>query len=75
MDTQTKSLVTLIRRWLMNWHVNVWAFYEPILKHVLEGWSVVTAYVILDGVMIFGAAGKPFEYPYSMAAVRFRWSR
>jgi len=54
MDTQAESRVTLIRRWLMNWHVDVWAFYEPILKQVLQDWTAVTAFVILDGVMIFG---------------------
>jgi hypothetical protein len=61
METQAESRVTLIRRWLMNWHVDVWAFYEPILKHVLQGWSAVTAYVILDGVMIFGDRWQIFR--------------
>jgi len=61
MNTQAESRVTLIRRWLMNWHVDVWAFYEPILKHVLQGWSAVTAYVILDGVMIFGDRWQVFR--------------
>ncbi len=61
METQAESRVTLIRRWLMNWHVDVWAFYEPILKHVLQGWSAVKAYVILDGVMIFGDRWQIFR--------------
>jgi hypothetical protein len=61
MDTQAESRVTLIRRWLTNWHVDVWAFYEPILKHVLQGWSAVRAYVILDGVMIFGDRWQIFR--------------
>ncbi|NOH03598.1 MAG: transposase [Chloroflexi bacterium] len=61
MNTQAESRVTLIRRWLMNWHVDVWAFYEPILKHVLQGWSAVQAYVILDGVMIFGDRWQIFR--------------
>ncbi|NOH04092.1 MAG: transposase [Chloroflexi bacterium] len=61
MNTQAESRVTLIRRWLMNWHVDVWAFYEPILKHVLQGWSAVQAYVILDGVMIFGERWQIFR--------------
>jgi len=61
METQAESRVTLIRRWLMNWHVDVWAFYEPILEHALQGWSAVTAYVILDGVMIFGDRWQIFR--------------
>jgi len=61
METQAESRVTLIRRWLMNWHVDVWAFYEPILEHVLQGWSAVKAYVILDGVMIFGDRWQIFR--------------
>jgi hypothetical protein len=61
MDTQAESRVTLIRRWLMNWHVDVWAFYEPLLKGVLQGWSAVTAYVILDGVMRFGERWQIFR--------------
>jgi hypothetical protein len=61
METQAESRVTLIRRWLMNWHVDVWSFYEPILKHALQGWSAVTAYIILDGVMIFGDRWQIFR--------------
>ena len=70
METQAESRVTLIRRWLtpalapgasVNWHVDVWAFYEPILEHVLQGWSAVKAYVILDGVMIFGDRWQIFR--------------
>ena len=61
MHTQAESRVTLIRRWLLNWHVDVWACYEPILKHVLQGWSAVEAYVILDGVMIFGDRWQIFR--------------
>ena len=61
MNTHAESRVTLIRRWLMNWHVDVWAFYEPILKHVLQGWSAVQAYVILDGVMVFGDRWQIFR--------------
>jgi hypothetical protein len=52
--TQAESRVTLIRRWLMNFHIDVWAFYEPILANVLDGWHAATAYVVLDGVMVFG---------------------
>lgn len=61
METEAESRVTLIRRWLMNWHVDVWAFYEPILKHILQGWSAVEAFVILDGVMVFGDRWQIFR--------------
>jgi hypothetical protein len=30
MNTQAESQVTLIRRWLMNWDVDVWDFYKPL---------------------------------------------
>ncbi|WP_322509880.1 hypothetical protein [Anaerolinea sp.] len=61
MSTQAESRVTLIRRWLMNWHVDVWSFYEPILQHVLQGWSLARAYVLLDGVMVFGERWQIFR--------------
>jgi len=54
MDTKAESRVTRIRRWLMNPHVDVWAFYKKVLEHVLAGWSEVEADIILDGVLIFG---------------------
>lgn len=54
MKTAAESRVTLIRRWLTNGHIEVAAFYEPILKHILRDWAAVDAYVILDGGMVFG---------------------
>lgn len=51
----------LIRRWLMNPHVKVWMFYKKILEHVLSDWSAVEAYIILDGVMIFGDRWQVFR--------------
>lgn len=35
-ETQAESRVTLIRRWLMNLHVDVWSFYKPVLEHTLK---------------------------------------
>jgi hypothetical protein len=61
MDIQAESRVTLVRRWLMNEHVDVWRYYEPILKHVLRGWSARTGVVILDGVFIFGGRWQIFR--------------
>jgi hypothetical protein len=61
MNTQAESRVTLVRRWLMNEHVDVWRYYEPILKHVLRGWSARTGVVILDGVFIFGGRWQIFR--------------
>jgi hypothetical protein len=54
MKTQAASRVMLIWRWLINPHVKVWIFYKKILEHILSDWSSVEAYIILDGVMIFG---------------------
>jgi len=61
MDTQAESRVTLIRRWLKNLKVDVWAFYEPLLAHVLHGWRAVDVFVILDGVMVFGDRWQVFR--------------
>jgi len=51
---EAESRVTTIRRWLKNLRVDVWAFYRPILEHVLEGWRAIEAVVVLDGVAVFG---------------------
>jgi hypothetical protein len=53
-ETAAESRVTTIRRWLSNLRVDVWAFYRPLLEHVLDGWQAVEALVILDSVMVFG---------------------
>jgi hypothetical protein len=53
-ETQAESRVTTIRRWLMNLHVDVWSFYEPVLEQALIDWKSEVAHVILDGVMIGG---------------------
>ena len=54
MATKAESRVTKVRRWLMNPQVKVWQFYKAILEHALSGWSAVEAFIILDGVMVFG---------------------
>jgi hypothetical protein len=53
-ETQAESRVTTIRRWLKNFHVDVWSFYKPVLEHALEDWTSETANIILDGVMVAG---------------------
>ena len=53
-ETQAESRVTMIRRWLMNLHVDVWSFYKPVLEHALKDWQDEVANVILDGVMVGG---------------------
>jgi hypothetical protein len=60
-DVQAESRVTTIRRWLKNFRVDVWAVYRPVLEHVLQGWEMVTAVVILDGVMVFGDRWQIFR--------------
>lgn len=59
--TLAESRVTLIRRWLMNFHVDVWAFYQPILATVMQGWRTTKVYVVLDGVMVFGDRWQIFR--------------
>jgi hypothetical protein len=53
-ETQAESRVAMIRRWLMNLHVDVWSFYKPVLEHALKDWQDEVANVILDGVMVGG---------------------
>jgi hypothetical protein len=76
METQAASRVTLIRRWLMNPHVKVWMFYKKILEHVLAGWSAVDAYLILDGVMVFGDRWQIFRVSlqHGCRAIPIAWT-
>ena len=76
METQAASRVTLIRRWLMNPQVEVWMFYKKILEHVLAGWSAVDAYLILDGVMIFGDRWQIFRVSlqHGCRAIPIAWT-
>lgn len=53
-EALAESRVATLRRWLQNFRVDVWAFYQPVLERVLQGWQMVEAVVILDGVMVFG---------------------
>ena len=76
METQAASRVTLIRRWLMNRQVKVWFFYKRVLEHVLSGWSAVEAYIILDGVMVFGDRWQIFRVSlqHGCRAVPIAWT-
>jgi hypothetical protein len=53
-EAKAESRVTRIRRWLMNLRVDVWAFYRPILEHILEGFRGIDITIILDGTQVFG---------------------
>ena len=53
-DAEAASRVTTLRRWLKNWHANVWELYRPVLEHVLQGWHPFEVTIVLDGVMVFG---------------------
>jgi len=76
METEAASRVTLIRRWLMNPQVKVWKFYKKILEHVLSGWSAVEAYIILDGVMVFGDRWQIFRVSlqHGCRAIPIAWT-
>jgi len=76
METEAASRVTLIRRWLMNPQVKVWKFYKKILEHVLSGWSAVDAYIILDGVMMFGDHWQIFRVSlqHGCRAIPIAWT-
>ena len=76
MGTKAESRVTLIRRWLMNPQVKVWPFYKKVLKHVLSGWSQMEAYLILDGVMVFGDRWQIFRVSlrHGCRAIPIAWT-
>jgi len=76
METQAASRVTLIRRWLMNPQVKVWLFYKKVLEHVLSGWCAVEAYIILDGVMVFGDRWQIFRVSlqHGCRAIPIAWT-
>jgi hypothetical protein len=75
-ETKAASRVTLIRRWLMNPQVKVWMFYKKVLEHVLAGWSTVEAYIILDGVMVFGDRWQIFRVSlqHGCRAIPIAWT-
>ena len=56
-----ESRVTTLRRWLMNFKVDVWSFYRPLLDQALQGWQSVHALVILDGVTVFNDRWQIFR--------------
>lgn len=60
-DAKAESRVATIRRWLQDRQVNVWAFYQPVLEHVLAGWRTVEATVILDGVEVYNGRLQIFR--------------
>jgi hypothetical protein len=76
METKAESRVTLIRRWLMNPHVKVWAFYKKVLEHVLADWSEVEVDIILDGVMVFGGRWQIFRVSlrHGCRAIPLAWT-
>ena len=76
LETKAESRVTLIRRWLMNPQVKVWMFYKKILEHVLADWSSVEAYIILDGVMVFGDRWQIFRVAlqHGCRAIPIAWA-
>jgi DDE family transposase len=76
LETKAESRVTLIRRWLRNPQVKVWQFYKEVLAHVLSGWSDVEAYLILDGVMIFGDRWQIFRVSlrHGCRAIPIAWT-
>jgi hypothetical protein len=60
-DAKAESRVATIRRWLQDHQVNVWAFYQPVLEHVLAGWRAAEATVILDGVQVYNGRLQIFR--------------
>jgi hypothetical protein len=76
LETKAESRVTLIRRWLTNPHVKVWRFYKKILEHVLSEWSAEEAYLILDGVMVFGDRWQIFRVSlrHGCRAIPIAWT-
>ena len=51
-------------------------FYKRILEHVLSDWSAVDAYIILDGVMVFGDRWQIFRVSlqHGCRAIPIAWT-
>lgn len=61
-EAQASSRVARLRRWLKNPQVQVWDLYQPVLAHVLgPTWRETHAYVILDGLLVFGNRWQVFR--------------
>ena len=60
----------------MNPHVKAWQFYKQVLEHVLSGWSMVDAYLILDGVLVFGDRWQIFRVSlrHGCRAIPIAWT-
>jgi hypothetical protein len=54
-EAKAESRIARLRRWLRNPHVQVRELYWPLLAQVLgTAWQEEHAFVILDGLMVFG---------------------
>ena len=53
-ESDAESRVTEIRRWLTAPDISIWKLYEPIVKHMLQGWQEQAVTLILDGSMVYG---------------------
>ncbi len=65
----------MIRRWLMNFHVDVWSFYKPVLEHALKDWQNDVANIILGGVMVNGDRWQilRLSLPHGQRAILLGW--
>jgi hypothetical protein len=58
---KAESRIARVRRWLSNSQVDGWRLYEPVLAHALRDWRATHAYVILDGLAVFGDRWQIFR--------------
>lgn len=60
-EAKAESRIARLRRWLSNPQLDVWRLYEPVLAQALRGWQTAQAYVILDGLAVFGDRWQIFR--------------
>ena len=60
-DTEAQSRETRIREWLKNVRVDVWGWYQVILRHVLRDWQGEKISLIIDGSLVFGDRMQMFR--------------
>lgn len=60
-EAKAGSRIARLRRWLRNGQVEVWRLYEPVLAQALRGWQTTQAFVILDGLAVFGDRWQIFR--------------
>jgi hypothetical protein len=72
---QAAGRIAQVRRWLANPFIDVPAFYRPLIREALEGWTAKDVFVILDGCLVNHEALQFFRVSLShcFRAIPLTW--